>query len=209
MKRIIVLIMLSLISVSADDFNVITSMEGDKSICEKVSTKLDQIVEYKKTDEKYINFDTFEDYYKRLHGKEVDGSMYKDECPNWFENYRDMENRFASVRFTDIDVNGTKKTLLWTDPAGRSVQGKIALVDLDTCSYEVLAQRYNYKRAYPPWGLYTLVSVDKSFYLQNLTTYTNVQFIDLYELNLDSKIINLDSSKKRCVIKLEKLKREK
>jgi len=210
MKKIVLIVCLVLgVFVEADDFTEVTSTEGDKEICAEVSHRLDEIVEYEKSEEKYIHYDDLKPLTRELSGSNKDGSMYAQKCPNWFEKDYDMKNEFASIRFSEIDVNGTKKTLMWTDPSGKSVQGTIALVDKNTCDYKILVQRYNYKRALPPWTEYDLVRIDKMFYLQQINTYKFGKVIYLYILDLNTRILNLGSSKKRCVLGLEKSKVEK
>ena len=206
MKKIITaLITFISVSLQADDFTMLASANGDKEICAEVSHRLNQIITYEKSEEKYIHFNDLGPLAKEVKGPNKDGSIYANKCPNWFENDYDMKNEFASFRFSEIDVNGVRKTLMWTDPSGRSVQGTIALVDKNTCEYKILVQRYNYKRALPPWIRYDLVRVNKMYYLQKVKTYKFSKFIDFYELNFDNKILNLDTNKKRCIVKLEKL----
>jgi hypothetical protein len=210
-KKSLSLILLLNTMVFANNFTI-THTEGDKKICSEVRQKLNKMVVYKKSGEKYIHLDidTFSPEDKDFY-KEQDGSMYLKKCPNWFKDDRFMEDQYAQIRFSEIEVNGTKKTIMWTDPPGDMVQGTMAIVDTDTCAYKIVAQRYNYRRSEgnPPWDQYDLVRLGKTYYLKREYDFSDEKFFYLYPLDLNTRISDSDASEQRCVVTIKKLKEEK
>lgn len=206
MKKLLILILFLNTMVFANNFTI-THTEGDKKICSEVRQTLNKMVVYKKSGEKYIHLDidTFlpedKDFYK-----EKDGSMYLKKCPNWFKDDYFMEDQYALIRFSEIEINGTKQTVLWTEPPGDMVQGTMAIVDTDTCAYKIVAQRYNYRRSEgnPPWQQYDLVRLGKNHYLMKISDHEDVQFLYLYPLDLNTRISDFDASEQRCVVTVKK-----
>lgn len=194
--------------VFANNFTI-THTEGDKKICSEVRQTLNKMVVYKKSGEKYIHLDTFE--YRDIYPKDQNGTMYLKKCPNWFKDDRFMNDQYALIRFSEIEINGTKQTVMWTEPEGDNVQGTMAIVDTDTCAYKIVAQRYNYRRSEgnPPWDQYDLVKLGETYYLKREYDFSDIRSLHLYLLDLNARISNFDASEQRCVVTVKKLKEEK
>lgn len=205
LKILLFLLLVFNTTVFANNFTV-THTEGNKKICSEVRQTLNKMIVFEKSGEKYIHLDTFD--YRELYSKDENGTMYLKKCPNWFKDDRFMNEQYALIKFSEIEINGTKQTVLWTEPPGDMVQGTMAIVDTDTCAYKIVAQRYNYRRSEgnPPWDQYDLVRLGETYYLKREYDHGGeFKFLYLYPLDLNARISDFDASEQRCVVTVKKL----